>query len=207
MKISVIGLGKLGTPLAAVLASKGHAVIGMDVNPDYVRLLASGKAPVEEPGIQRLVDESRGRLTATTDLEAAVLGSDVSFVIVPTPSDSQGGFSNKYVLSAISAIGQALKKKQGYHVVNVTSTVMPGSTDGEIRQMLEASSARSVGKTVGLCYNPEFVALGSVLRDMLLPDLILVGESDPRAGGVLEDIYRSVCENEPPVVRMNWVNA
>jgi len=207
MKISVIGLGKLGTPLAAVLASKGHAVIGMDVNPDYVRLLASGKAPVEEPGIQRLVDESRGRLTATTDLEAAVLGSDVSFVIVPTPSDSQGGFSNKYVLSAISAIGQALKKKQGYHVVNVTSTVMPGSTGGEIRQMLEASSARSVGKTVGLCYNPEFVALGSVLRDMLLPDLILVGESDPRAGGVLEDIYRSVCENEPPVVRMNWVNA
>src|SRR5687767_5048206 len=95
MRISVIGLGKLGTPLAAVLASKGHDVVGMDVNPDAVRLLASGKAPVEEPGIQKLIDGHRKRLTATTDLEAAVLGTDVSFVIVPTPSDNQGGFSNK----------------------------------------------------------------------------------------------------------------
>jgi UDPglucose 6-dehydrogenase len=131
----------------------------------------------------------------------------VTFIIVPTPSDSQGGFSNKYVLSAIAAIGQALRKKRDYHVVNVTSTVMPGSTGGEIRRALEAASGREVGATVGLCYNPEFVALGSVLRDMLFPDMILVGESDPRAGGVLAEIYRSVCENDPPVMHMNWVNA
>jgi UDPglucose 6-dehydrogenase len=207
MKISVIGLGKLGTPLAAVLASKGHTVVGVDVNPDFVRLLASGKAPVDEPGIQKLVGENKSRLTATADLEAAILGSEVSFIIVPTPSDNQGGFSNKYVLSAISAIGQALKKKRDYHVVNVTSTVMPGSTGGEIRRTLESSSGREVGKTVGLCYNPEFVALGSVVRDMLFPDMILVGESDPRAGGVLAEIYKSVCENDPPVMHMNWVNA
>ncbi len=207
MKISVIGLGKLGTPLAAVLASKGHTVVGVDVNPDFVRLLASGKSPVEEPGIQKLVGEHRDRLSATGDLEAAILATEVSFLIVPTPSDNQGGFSNKYVLSAITAIGQALKKKRDYHVVNVTSTVMPGSTGGEIRRALESSSAREVGSSVGLCYNPEFVALGSVMRDMLFPDMILVGESDPRAGGVLAEIYKSVCENDPPVMRMNWVNA
>lgn len=207
MKISVIGLGKLGTPLAAVLASKGHTVVGVDVNPDFVRLLASGKSPVEEPGIQKLVGEHRDRLSATGDLEAAILATEVSFLIVPTPSDNQGGFSNKYVLSAITAIGQALKKKRNYHVVNVTSTVMPGSTGGEIRRALESSSSREVGSTVGLCYNPEFVALGSVMRDMLFPDMILVGESDPRAGGVLTEIYKSVCENDPPVMHMNWVNA
>ena len=207
MKISVIGLGKLGTPLAAVLASKGHSVVGVDVNPDFVRLLASGKAPVEEPGIQKLVANNQSRLSATVDVEAAILGTEVSFIIVPTPSDNQGGFSNKYVLSAVSAIGQALKKKRDYHVVNVTSTVMPGSTGGEIRRALESSSGREVGTTVGLCYNPEFVALGSVMRDMLFPDMILVGESDPRAGGVLAEIYRSVCENDPPVMHMNWVNA
>ena len=207
MKISVIGLGKLGTPLAAVLASKGHTVVGVDVNPDFVRLLASGKAPVDEPGIHKVVAENRSRLSATGDLEAAILGTEVSFVIVPTPSDNQGGFSNKYVLSAVTAIGQALKKKRDYHVVNVTSTVMPGSTGGEIRRALESSSAREVGATVGLCYNPEFVALGSVMRDMLFPDMILVGESDPRAGGVLAEIYKSVCENDPPVMHMNWVNA
>jgi len=207
MKISVIGLGKLGTPLAAVLASKGHSVVGVDVNPDFVRLLASGRAPVDEPGIQKLIGENRDRITATVDLEAAVLGTEVSFVIVPTPSDSQGGFSNKYVLSAVAAIGQALKKKRDYHVVNITSTVMPGSTGGEIRKVLESSSGREVGATVGLCYNPEFIALGSVMRDMLFPDMILIGESDPRAGGVLAEIYKSVCANNPPVLNMNWVNA
>lgn len=207
MKTSVIGLGKLGAPLAAVLASKGHEVIGVDVNPDFVRALAAGRAPVDEPGLQELIGRSGGRLSATTDCEAAVLSSDVSFVIVPTPSDSQGGFSNKYVLSAMGSIGQALRKKRGYHVVNVTCTVMPGAMNGEIRQALEAASGRRVGEELGLCYNPEFIALGSVIRDMLRPDMILIGESDSRAGQVLEDLYRATCDNSPPVRRMNLVNA
>jgi UDPglucose 6-dehydrogenase len=207
MKTSVIGLGKLGAPLAAVLASKGHEVIGVDVNPDFVRALAAGRAPVDEPGLQELIGKSGGRLSATTDCEAAVLASDVSFVIVPTPSDSQGGFSNKYVLSAMASIGQALRKKRGYHVVNVTCTVMPGAMNGEIRQALEAASGRKLGDELGLCYNPEFIALGSVIRDMLRPDMILIGESDARAGQVLEDLYRATCDNSPPVRRMNLVNA
>jgi UDPglucose 6-dehydrogenase len=207
MQVSVIGLGKLGSPLAAVLASKGHQVVGVDVNPDFVRALAAGKAPVEEPGLQALIDASKGRLTATTDYEAAVLASELSFIIVPTPSDTRGGFSNKYVLSAVTAIGRALRKKSGYHVVNVTSTVMPGSTGGEIRRALEEASGRTAGKDVGLCYNPEFIALGSVVRDMLFPDMLLIGESDKRAGDVLEGIYKTTCEKNPPVMRMNLVNA
>jgi len=207
MRVSVIGLGKLGSPLSAVLASKGHTVIGVDQNPEFVRLLASGRAPVQEPRLQELIDASSGRLTATTDFEAAVLGSDISFVIVPTPSDSRGAFTNKYVVEVVEGIGQALRKKDSYHVVNITSTVMPGSTGGEIREALEGASGRTVGKDVGLCYNPEFVALGSVIRDMLLPDAILIGESDVRAGDLLERIYRTSCDNTPPVQRMNFVNA
>ena len=207
MRVSVIGLGKLGSPLAAVLASKRHHVIGVDVNPDLVRLLQAGKAPVEEPGLQQLIDASKGYLSATTDFEVAVRDSEISFVIVPTPSDSRGAFSNKHVLSAVTAIGQALRKRQGYYVVNITSTVMPGSTAGEIRQALEAASGREVGPTLGLCYNPEFIALGSVIRDMLYPDMLLIGESDSRAGDALESIYRTVCEKAPPVMRMNLVNA
>jgi UDPglucose 6-dehydrogenase len=207
MRISVIGLGKLGAPLAAVLASKGHGVIGIDVNPDFVRAVADGNAPVEEPGLQRLIDEGRGKLSATTDYERAIRDTEVTFIIVPTPSDNKGGFSNKYVLSAVSAIGEALRSKREYHVVNITSTVMPGSTGGEIRELLEKASGRVVGESVGLCYNPEFIALGSVIRDMLYPDMILIGESDARAGDTLEAIYRSTCENQPQFVRMNWVNA
>jgi UDPglucose 6-dehydrogenase len=207
MRVSVIGLGKLGSPLAAVLASKGHRVIGVDVNAEFVRMLAAGKAPVKEPQLQELIDASRGRLTATTDLQTAVRGSEVSFVIVPTPSDGKGAFSNKYVLQAVREIGKALRKKDSYHVVNITSTVMPGSTGGEIRETLETASGRTVGDNVGLCYNPEFIALGSVVHDMLYPDVILIGESDHRAGDLLEGVYQASCNNSPPVQRMNFINA
>ncbi len=207
MKISVIGLGKLGSPLSAVLASKGHEVIGVDLNPDFVNKINQGIAPVPEPCLQELISTHHTRLKATLDYEEAVLGSDVTFVIVPTPSASDGLFSNKYLLKAVELIGKALTKKNGYHLVVITSTVTPGSSDGEIKEALEAASNRSVGPALGLCYNPEFIALGSVVRNMLYPDMILIGESDQKAGDLLEEIHRSTCENAPPVRRMNLVNA
>jgi UDPglucose 6-dehydrogenase len=128
-------------------------------------------------------------------------------VIVPTPSDQTGFFSNRFVLQAMTTLGKALRTKQGYHVVVITSTVMPGSTGGEIRAALEAASGRKVGPELGLCYNPEFIALGSVVRDMLYPDSILIGESDAKAGDMLQAIYLQMCETKPPVQRMNWVSA
>ena len=207
MRISVIGLGKLGAPLAAVLASKGHDVVGVDVDARLVRALSEGKAPVQEPDLQRLIDISRSRLRATTNYSDAVHSTDISFIIVPTPSGDDGAFRNQYVIAAVQEVGSALRGKSAYHVVNITSTVMPGSCDGEIREALENSSGRRVGETVGLCYNPEFIALGSVIRNMLLPDMLLIGESDHRAGEMLEGIYRQVCENSPPTQRMNLINA
>lgn len=207
MRISVIGLGKLGSPLAAALASKGHEVVGVDLNPEHVRLLSEGKAPVEEPRLQELIDAGRARLRATTSFSEAVRDSELSFIMVPTPSGADGAFSNRHVVAAVKEIGEALRGKPDYHVVSVTSTVMPGSTDGEIRAALESSSGRKVGGNVGLCYNPEFVALGSVVRDLLKPEMILIGQSDPRAGDVLESLYQQICEHRPPVARMNLVNA
>ncbi len=207
MRVSVIGLGKLGAPLAAVLASKGHQVVGLDLDAARVRQLAEGKAPVDEPGLQALVDASRATLRATTSYAEAIGGSDITFIIVPTPSDAEGAFSTRYVLAAIAEIGQALKQKAGYHVVSVTSTVMPGATGGEIRAALEAACGRKLGSSLGLCYNPEFVALGSVVANMLRPDVLLIGESDARAGDMLERLYAEVCDNRPPVQRMSLVNA
>jgi UDPglucose 6-dehydrogenase len=206
MWIAVFGLGKLGAPLAAVLASKGNDVLGIDVNPEAVKLLDNGLAPVEEPGLQELVSASRDRLSATTDLGAAA-GAEVSILLVPTPSDERGAFSNEHVLAAIEEIGRGLGASDDYHVVVVASTVMPGSCDAEIRPALESASGRRVGETLGLCYSPEFIALGSVIRDMLEPDMVLIGESDPRAGDVLERLYAGVCENDPPFRRMSLVNA
>jgi UDPglucose 6-dehydrogenase len=207
MQTSVIGLGKLGAPLAAVLASKGFPVVGTDLNPAFVDAINSGKAPVDEPRLQELIDENRERLRATSDAAGAVAETDVTFVIVPTPSEGDGRFTNRFVLKAMEVVGAGLKRKSGYHVVVITSTVMPGSTGGEIRAALEAHSGRQVGEALGLCYNPEFIALGSVVRDMLQPDMILIGESDTKAGDVLQRVYERSCDNKPAIRRMNFVNA
>jgi len=207
MKISVVGLGKLGAPLSAVMASKGFTVVGVDLNQQYVDALNAGRAPVDEPRLQELIDQNRLRLSATTDIREAIAATDVTFVIVPTPSDATGRFSNTAVVAAMKSMGSAIAAKQSYHVVVITSTVMPGSTGGEIRAALEQHSGRRVGPELGLCYNPEFIALGSVVRDMLLPDMILIGESDAKAGDLLEGIYAKSCDNTPAIRRMNFVNA
>jgi UDPglucose 6-dehydrogenase len=206
MRIAVVGLGKLGAPLAAVLASKGNDVVGIDVSPAVVQLVNDARAPVDEPGLQELMSASSDRLSATTELEAAA-AADVSILLVPTPSDERGAFSNTYVLSAIEGIGRGLSGRDDYHVVVVGSTVMPGSCSGEVRPALERASGRLVGETLGLGYSPEFIALGNVISDMLEPDMVLIGESDRRAGDVLERLYTGVSDNDPPVRRMSLVNA
>lgn len=206
MNVAVVGLGKLGSPLAAVLASKGHDVLAVDVDADVVRLLDEGRAPVAEPGLQDLIDGAIDRLAATTELEAAA-DSEVSILLVPTPSDARGAFSNEFLLAAIERIGHGLAGREEYHVLVVASTVMPGSCDGELRSALERASGRTIGESLGLCYSPEFIALGTVIRDMLEPDMVLIGESDERAGRTLEGLYGTVCENDPPFRRMSLVNA
>lgn len=206
-RVSVVGLGKLGAPLAAVLASRGFSVIGLDVNKTFVDAMNAGKMPIVEPQLNELIAANRARLSATMDANEAIQKSDASFVIVPTPSDSTGFFSNRFVLQAMETLGKALKAKKGYHMVVITSTVMPGTTGTEIKAALEKASGRTVGPDLGLCYNPEFIALGSVVRDMLFPDSILIGESDSKAGDMLQTIYLQMCEKKPPVQRMNFVNA
>lgn len=206
MKIAVVGLGKLGAPLAAVMASKGHNVLGIDINPAPVRLLNDGRAPVEEPGLQSLVTASRERLQATTEV-AAASECDLTILLVPTPSDELGAFTNQYLLAALDDVGRGLAGRDSYHVVVVGSTVMPGSCEAELAPALERASNRRIGDDLGLCFSPEFIALGNVIHNMLEPDMVLIGESDPRAGDVLERVYRGVCENDPPFRRMSLVNA
>jgi UDPglucose 6-dehydrogenase len=206
-RVNVVGLGKLGAPLAAVLASRGFTVIGLDVNKTLVDAMNAGRMPIIEPQLNELIAANKDRLSATMDANEAVQKSDASFVIVPTPSDQTGFFSNRFVLQTMETLGRALRQKKGYHMVVITSTVMPGSTGGEIRAALEAASGRKVGPDLGLCYNPEFIALGSVVRDMLYPDSILIGEGDAKAGDMLQTIYLQMCEKKPPVQRMNWVSA
>ena len=207
MKLSIIGLGKLGAPMSAVMAHKGHTVVGVDVNPAYVAAIQQGHAPVNEPGLADMIQANRARLSATTDCEEAILATEVTFIIVPTPSGPDGRFSMRFVMSVAERIGAALRRKKGWHLVVLSSTVMPGSTGGQLLPLLEDVSGKRCGEDFGLCYNPEFIALGSVIRDMLNPDMILVGESDARSGDLLESLYQGVCESHPRIQRMNYVNA
>lgn len=205
--VSVVGLGKLGSPMVACLAEKGFSVIGVDVNQTYVDQINQGRVPVQEPGLDAMLARNHDRIRATTDYCAAIAHSSVTFIIVPTPSEADGTFSLKYVLAAIEQIGAALRHKLTFHLVVVTSTVMPGATDGEIRIALEQASGKVCGDGFGLCYSPEFIALGSVIHDMLYPDFSLIGESDPRSGAILAGIYHQLYNNQPPISHMNLVNA
>ena len=205
--LSVIGIGKLGLPLAAYCAHRGYKVIGVDVNKATVESVNKGVSPIYEPGVDALLRNSHGRLAATTDYKFAVENSDITFILVPTPSEENGSFSNKLIEAAAENVAEGLKRKEGFHVIAITSTVMPGTCETVVKPLLERVSGKKCSVDFGLCYNPEFVALGSVIRDLSSPDAVLIGESDKKSGDTLSEVYKTVCTNNPPIARMSICNA
>jgi len=193
--------------MAAAIASRGFSVIGVDVDQEVVAAINSGRAPVPETGLEELIAQNRDRLKATLSHHEAVGAADISFVIVPTPTDSRGAFSLQYVEWAAQEIGKALADRQDYHLVVLVSTVLPGSTRYQVLPELERASGKKCGPDFGLCYSPDFIALGSIIRDYLNPDFNLVGEFDRRSGDLLERSYRELMENRPPCKRMSLENA
>lgn len=205
--VSVVGLGKLGACMAAAMASRGVRTIGVDVNPAPVERIKRKLAPVFEPGLAEMIANCDGLLDATVDVENAVRETSMTFVVVPTPSNAEGGFSLEYVCAAMELIGRAIRDKASHHTVALTSTVLPGSTEFVVKPLLEQVSGKRSGSGFGLCYSPEFIALGSVLRDFLNPDLLLIGECDSAAGDRLAGFYRGSLRIDAPVARMSPVNA
>lgn len=206
MNIAVVGLGKLGCPLAAVLASAGHSVVGVDHDAETVTRINRAQAPVEETGLGELLAQPELDFAATTSTDV-VAGADVTFILVPTPSDYSGRFINDYVLDAVRAIGRALRDGDRPHTLVISSTVMPGTLDRAVRPTLEHASGRAVSRRFGLCYSPEFIALGSVIADIRNPDMVLIGEANRHSGDVLEGLLRTVVGPDVPVRRMNLLNA
>lgn len=206
-RIAVVGLGKLGASMAAAFASRGFPVVGVDVDAAAVERLNDGQAPVQETDLGRYIAEHHARLRATTSHAEAVRASDVSFVIVPTPSDERGAFSLRYAAEAFASIGRALADSPDYHLVVLTSTVLPGAMRHVLLPILERTSGKQAGRDFGLCYSPEFIALGSVIADFLNPDFTLVGELDARSGTALADLYARALIGDPPCRRMSLENA
>ena len=205
-KLSIFGLGKLGCTMLACFAHKGWSVVGIDINAEFVDKVNAGKSPIFEPGVEEIIQANRHQIMATMDPQEAVLNSDVSFIIVPSPSLEDGSFSTEHVSAVAAEIGSILRSKADYHLVVVTSTVLPGDTTAIVR-LLEKTSGKKCNTHFGVCYNPDFIALGNVIRDLLNPDMVLIGQSDEKAGTMLEKIHLNLVDNSPNIHRMNFHNA
>jgi UDPglucose 6-dehydrogenase len=188
MKICVIGLGKLGLPIAAVLADAGHNVVGVDRDAGLVRSINDASWQTYEPGLSKLVYEHlslTGRLKVRTEPEPA----NVAFVIVPTPSRDDGSFNPAAVIEAAGAYATLLTNVPGTEqpTIAVVSTLSPGTMTREVRPALDA-----VVRGISLVYNPTLVAIGSVVRDLKRPDVVLAGSDDVAALDRIAGIWSRV---------------
>lgn len=194
MKISVFGLGYVGCVSAACLASRGHEVVGVDVNPVKIDLVRRGRAPVVEERIGELTAQvvASGALRATTDVAEAVAASEVSLVCVGTPSAPNGSLSTEYLKRVAEEIGDALATRERGHTVVFRSTMLPGTCLEELVPILEKASGRTAGVDFGVAVNPEFLREGSSVRDFFDPPKTVIGELDPASGDAVAALYEDL---------------
>lgn len=194
MKISIFGLGYVGSVSVGCLAALGHEVIGVDVNPMKVAMINGGQSPVIEAELDALIAEGvrTGRLRASTDANEAVAASEASLICVGTPSNDNGDLNLTYVERVCREIGHALAEKNGYHVVIVRSTLLPGCTEEKIIPLLEKSSGRQAGRDFGVSFNPEFLREGTAVQDFYHPPFTLIGQYDSRGAEIAADLYTGI---------------
>jgi UDPglucose 6-dehydrogenase len=198
--VSVVGLGKLGSPLAALFASRGIDVFGYDSNPNRIHELSTGIVPLVSTEESNSINMVTVRpVTYCLGIDA-LAETDMTFVVVPTPSNHDGDYNLNAVMDACEKLGAMMKKKKKRHTIIITSTVMPGHTSGPIRSWLENASGLKCGEHFGLAYHPEFIALGEVMRGMAYPDFLLVGTDDPTVVHNLRHLYELIGVNAGMVV-------
>jgi len=189
MNISVIGTGYVGLVSGVCLAEKGHSVICVDINKEKVDKINSGIPPIHEKHLDQLLKKQIVRnFAATTDLEDAILNTDLSIIAVGTPFDGDV-IDLSYIKKVSEQIGQVFKKKDGYHVVVVKSTVVPGTTDDVVLPLLEEFSGKKAGPDFGVGMNPEFLREGEAIEDFMEPDRIVLGGIDDRTLETMQKMY------------------
>ena len=192
VRISVIGTGYVGLVSGACLADRGHNVTCVDVRPEVVHEINAGRPPIHERGLDDLLRTVRqnGTLSATTDTHSAIHGSEATLICVGTPTVN-GQMELSQIITAAETIGEALASKRGYHVVAVKSTVLPGTTEGPVKEAIERRSGKKVGDGWGLCMNPEFLREGKAVEDFRSPDRVVIGATDKKAADVFLEMYSS----------------
>ena len=191
MRISVFGLGYVGSVSAACMARNGHTVIGVDPDETKVALINAGASPIIEPGLREMLSEyaRNGQVQATTDVPYAVWKTDISFVSVGTPSRKDGSLNLDYIRQACRQIGEALAGKSGFHVVVARSTMLPGTVRTLVIPELEDASGKKVGVDFGVAVNPEFLREGTAICDFDNPPKTVIGATDPVSLAAIRSIY------------------
>jgi len=200
MKLSVWGLGYVGTVSAGCLAQEGHEVIGVDSEPTKVDLINAGKSPIIEKDIGAIIERqvAAGRLSATTDAAVGVGWADLFLICVGTPSRGNGDIELKYVRRVCEEIGTALRNHEGAPVVVIRSTMLPGTMRNVVIPTLEACSGRRAGEEFGVCINPEFLREGTAVDDFFNPPKTVIGELNRASGDLLASLYAQVAA---PLIR------
>ncbi len=193
MNISIFGLGYVGCVGAACLAKLGHHVIGVNHTQGKVDLINQGKPTIIEADIEELVKEGHdnGRLEATTDYLYAVKNTDVSFVCVGTPSSKDGHLNLNYIYRVAQQIGEGIKLKDGFHIVAIRSTVLPG-TNKKVGEIIAEASGKQRGRDFTVVSNPEFLREGTSVEDYMNPPLTLIGTDSEKAEAIFREIYKDI---------------
>lgn len=191
MKISIFGLGYVGAVSLACLGRDGHDVTGVDIDQTKLDLIKSGKSPIVETGIMDMVRDvvASGRITVTNDAAEAISNTDLSFVCVGTPSQSNGSQSLAALERLAGQIGDALQNKSGTHTVVIRSTVQPGTVTDVVVPILEKHSGKQAGKDFHVCFQPEFLREGSSVKDYDHPPMTVVGVSDDQPAEQLRELF------------------
>jgi GDP-mannose 6-dehydrogenase len=206
VKVSVFGLGYVGAVSAGCLAHDGHEVVGVDPLPTKVDLINRGQSPIVEADIGEIIAATAkaGRLRATSDPADAIRETELSFVCVGTPSQSNGNLDLRYIRRICEQIGVALKSKTARHTVVIRSTILPGTMHKIVIPTLEEASGKKAGVDFGVCNNPEFLREGSAVKDFRSPPKTVIGEVDRASGDILAKLYEKL---EAPLIRTSLETA
>jgi GDP-mannose 6-dehydrogenase len=206
LRISIFGLGYVGTVSAGCLAADGHDVIGVDPVLAKVSLINSGQSPIVEAEIREIIASAvaAGRLRATDDPSEAIRETDLSFVCVGTPSQANGNLDLGFIRRICEQIGDALRDKTARHTVVVRSTILPGTMHKIVIPALEEFSGKRAGVDFGVCNNPEFLREGSAVKDFRFPPKTVIGQSEQVSGDLLAQLYAKL---DAPLIRTDMQTA
>ncbi len=194
MKVSVVGLGHIGSVSAACFAEMGHDVLGLDIKSRKVELLNAGRSPVLEhnldPIIKRNVDG--GRLRATCSPREVLEHGEVIFVCVDTPSKADGSVDVSDIERVSQDLGDELANKATFTVIVLRSTLFPGLVEEIAIPLLESRSGKRVGVDFGFVLNPEFLREGTAVDDFFNPPRTIIAASDVRSQKMMDTLYSGI---------------